>query len=690
MPRFIFTSRYLSDAPVAQLENLVGYMGTRPGVEFNRPENTELPATRKQQDLIARLQRQLPASADLPEYADYMASPNRGNASAYISTVMEHYADQIVGREQFVRYMGMRPGAERVGAHGLFSQEDNDRTLNDYVTELSNHEGNVWTHVLSLRREDAARLGYDNQAAYKTLLRDNLSLIAQAHKIPLAHLRWMAAYHDEGDHPHAHLLVYYTDPADGYLNNVGIQKMRSAFAGRIFHEELQVIYAQQTQTRDVLRRTAADLVRQIPPQLEQRLWDLHDRLSGLTGRKVYAYLSRDVKATVDTVVAEMARIPEIARLYDAWCGLERDKLHTYTGKEIPIMPLEQQKVFRPIHNAVIRAALELEHPLTEAEFGQADAAMDIEADIEAAVHEAVPPSLPSSSGATEFWKHPGFKFYKEGRDKLPWDTETALALLRESAALGFVPAEYLLGKTYLQGKYVLQNIPEAVRRLTSAAEKETQYAACKLGRLYLDGRFIMPDLRQAEHWLAVAARLGSPYGQYSLGKLYLDGPLYRPDAALALFHQAAEQDNTHAQLKLGRLYLAGAIVPQNVPLAMSYLQQAANKDNQFAEYALGKLFLYGKEVSRDKEQAAFWLTRAAQHGHPYAAELLTRWRDAPVPSVFGTAAGLVQQLLRMLQPKTPAAGSMSMIRPESKLLAEIAQKKAALGNRDGQKRQIRV
>lgn len=688
MPRFIFTSRYLSDAPVAQLENLVGYMGTRPGVEFNRPENTELPATRKQQDLIARLQRQLPASADLPEYADYMASPNRGNASAYISTVMEHYADQIVGREQFVRYMGMRPGTERVGAHGLFSQVDNDRTLNDYVTELSNHAGNVWTHVLSLRREDAARLGYDNQAAYKTLLRDHLTLIAQAHKIPLAHLRWMAAYHDEGDHPHAHLLVYSTDPADGYLSNVGIQQMRSAFAGRIFHEELQVIYEQQTQVRDTLRHTAAELVRQIPPQLEQRLWDLHDRLSGLNGRKVYAYLPRDVKATVDTVVAEMARLPDIARLYDAWCDLEREKLHTYTGKEIPMKPLEQQKVFRPIHNAVVRAALELEQTLTVAEFGQADEAMDIEADIEATVHEITESSQSGSS--TEFWKTPGFKLYKEGRDKLPWDTETALALLRESAALGFITAEYLLGKTYLQGKYMPQDIPEAVRWLTSAARKENQYAAFKLGKLYLDGRFIMPDLRQAEHWLAVAARLGSPYGQYSLGKLYLDGPLYRPDAALALFHQAAEQDNTHAQLKLGRLYLAGEITPQNIPLAMAFFQKAANKENRYAEYALGKLFLFGREVLRDKEQAAYWLNRAAQHGHPYAAELLARWRDAPVPSVFGTAAGLVQQLLRMLQPKTPVAGGMSMIRPESKLLAEIAQKKAALGNRDGQKRQIRV
>lgn len=688
MPRFIFTSRYLSDAPVAQLENLVGYMGTRPGVEFNRPENTELPATRKQQDLIARLQRQLPASADLPEYADYMASPNRGNASAYISTVMEHYADQIVGREQFVRYVGMRPGAERVGAHGLFSQEDNDRTLNDYVTELSNHAGNVWTHVLSLRREDAARLGYDNQAAYKTLLRDHLTLIAQAHKIPLAHLRWMAAYHDEGDHPHAHLLVYSTDPADGYLSNVGIQQMRSAFAGRIFHEELQVIYEQQTQVRDTLRHTAAELVRQIPPQLERQLWDLHDRLSGLNGRKVYAYLPRDVKATVDTVVAEMARLPDIARLYDAWCDLEREKLHTYTGKEIPMKPLEQQKVFRPIHNAVVRAALELEQTLTVAEFGQADEAMDIEADIEATVHEITESSQSGSS--TEFWKTPGFKLYKEGRDKLPWDTETALALLRESAALGFITAEYLLGKTYLQGKYMPQDIPEAVRWLTRAARKENQYAAFKLGKLYLDGRFIMPDLRQAEHWLAVAARLGSPYGLYSLGKLYLDGPLYRPDAALALFHQAAEQDNTHAQLKLGRLYLAGEITPQNIPLAMAFFQKAANKENRYAEYALGKLFLFGREVLRDKEQAAYWLNRAAQHGHPYAAELMKRWRDAPVPSVFGTAAGLVQQLLRMLQPKTPAAGSMSMIRPESKLLAEIAQKKAALGNRDGQKRQIRV
>lgn len=150
MPRIIFTSRYLSQAPITQLANLVEYMGTRPGVELCPAGWPELPATEKQQALITRLRGELPDVTTLPEYAKYQHQPNREGASKFISTVMEQYADQIVGRGEFVRYMGMRPGVEKQAAHGLFSQTDEPRSLNKIVNEVAGHQGIVWSHVLSL------------------------------------------------------------------------------------------------------------------------------------------------------------------------------------------------------------------------------------------------------------------------------------------------------------------------------------------------------------------------------------------------------------------------------------------------------------------------------------------------------------------------------------------------------------
>jgi hypothetical protein len=55
MPRIIFTSRYLSAAPKAQIANLVDYMAKRDGVDKSLSEKSSRPATEKQRQFINRL-----------------------------------------------------------------------------------------------------------------------------------------------------------------------------------------------------------------------------------------------------------------------------------------------------------------------------------------------------------------------------------------------------------------------------------------------------------------------------------------------------------------------------------------------------------------------------------------------------------------------------------------------------------
>ena len=130
--------------------------------------------------------------------------------------------------------MAKRPGAERRGSHGLFNDSDAPIDLNAVADEVANRPGNVWTHVVSLRREDAVRLGYTNSDMWRGLVKRHIKDIADAQKIPLANLKWYAAFHNTTHHPHIHLLVYSTNPKQGYLTKEGIEKIRSKFANDIF------------------------------------------------------------------------------------------------------------------------------------------------------------------------------------------------------------------------------------------------------------------------------------------------------------------------------------------------------------------------------------------------------------------------------------------------------------------------
>lgn len=342
-------------------------MGTREGVEKLPNGIDHKPATKKQRELICECITAVPESLMYPELKMYQEQETRYTATEFLDAFIERNADRIDGVKKLVQYYGERPGVEKLGRHGLFSQTDDKIDIDEIADEVSNHEGILWTHVISLSREDAERLGYNNADAWKELVRRNALQIAEAHKIEPSQLQWYGAFHNTTHHPHIHLIVYSKNTKQGYLTNKGIEDMRGVFAKDIFRNEMYLTFTLETQIRDEIRaetkKRIDELLRdtETPTSASEEIQNLYVRLtsqlSDYKGKKVYGYLPKNIKQTVDSIVAELAKDERIAELYYEWNKANREKLSVYYDKKKPDIPLEENKEFRNIKNAVIRSAV---------------------------------------------------------------------------------------------------------------------------------------------------------------------------------------------------------------------------------------------------------------------------------------------------------------------------------------------
>lgn len=311
------------------------------------------------------------------EYADYIEKQNQGSASDFISRVMEDYAYEISGRKAYADYIATRPRAERFGSHGLFTDDGVQVQLSRVSEELDRHKGNIWTAIISIRREDAERLGFNTGSRWRDMLRTQTEALAKNLKIPIQNLRWYAAFHNESYHPHVHLIAYSTVENEGYLTQKGVENLRSSFAKDIFYQDLLCIYEKQTEHRNKLRAEARDIVEDlvskinseiyISASIQNKLLELADRLSKTKGKKVYGYLKPDVKALVDSIVEELANDIRIKKLYDLWYEQKENTIRTYTDEVPDRIPLVQNKDFKSIRNAVIKEALKVNLTEDEAE-----------------------------------------------------------------------------------------------------------------------------------------------------------------------------------------------------------------------------------------------------------------------------------------------------------------------------------
>lgn len=369
MARIVLISPYLKGGQnAAKLAQRTRYVATRPGVELLADEHSTLPATKKQQDFIARLLKSFPSCWELIEYEEYLDHPTQGSASAFIQQVREDYMEALDQKENFIDYISHRPGVQKDGEHGLWDAHGKVQNLAWAVREVAEHTGNVWTPVIALRREDAERLGYDSAENWQALVNASVCDIAEAYKIQPNNLRWYAAFHQKPNQVHIHMILFSADPKEGYLTKEGIRQVKSVFARRIYHADRMHIYQQkdtaqqelQAQTRKAMVECIAQLEHGAVdnPRLEQLTEELTERLLTVKGRKVYGYLPPRVKAIVDAIVEELAKDEQVSTAYETWQTLYEQVCLDYDQRPPKRLPLSRQKEFRSVRNMVIQETLQ--------------------------------------------------------------------------------------------------------------------------------------------------------------------------------------------------------------------------------------------------------------------------------------------------------------------------------------------
>ena len=377
MPRIIMKSPYIKPNSKTHIGNYVSYIATRDGVDKADSTQKFMEATSVQKKIINKLLIDYPDSKDLYEYQDYLDKPNRCNADELILRIAEAHAELFGDREKYISYIAQRPRVEKISSHGLFTDGGVPIVLSDVQKEVAESKSNVWTHIISLKREDAERLGYNNAKAWMNLIRSQRNMIAENMKIAPENFRWYAAFHNEGHHPHIHMIAYSTKPNEAYLTEKGIENIKSNLAKVIFRQDLISIYQKQTEHRDRLRAEARDIAEDlvskinseiyISASIQHKLLELADSLSKTKGKKVYGYLKPDVKAIVDSIVEELASDDRIKKLYDLWYEQKENTIRTYTDELPERFPLVNNKKFKSIKNTVIKEALKLNFTEDEAE-----------------------------------------------------------------------------------------------------------------------------------------------------------------------------------------------------------------------------------------------------------------------------------------------------------------------------------
>ena len=576
MARLIVNSPYIKCGGGA--DRYASYIGTREHVEL-LPDDR--PPTRRQEQLIRDLERDFPDTMAYPEHIAYTEQPTKAHASALISAALETHWDDAQHSEVYARYIATRPRAERLGSHGLFGDEDYV-DLRAAMDELEHYTGNVWTHILSLKREDAERLGYDNALAWRSLLRAHRNDVAAAMHIPSRDFRWCAAFHNEGGHPHVHMMAWSVKPGQAYLSPKGIEQIKSTLTNQIFRHEMTQLYEQKSASRDTLVREARHALMELAqemrkgvvdaPELEDQMQALAQTLSTVGGKHKYGYLKKPVKRQVDEILDALEDFPIVRECYDRWLDLQGQVDSYYKDVKRKRVSLSQQKEFRQIKNVVIAVADQI------------------------------------NKGVLTF-------------------EDERMRERDEQDNFEYAPYVYhQLHEVIANKKVPLEERDECVEELTQLAEDGEQHAQYLLGKLYRDGGLLIPDDEQAEKWFRRSAEQGNGSTAYALGKLLLadDAEVHNSEEGMRWLETAAQSGVDYAAYLLGREYLSGKNVERDAQKAVAWFRQAADAGNPFAQYALGKLYLDGALVQKDVALGMAYMEQAAQQGHAYAQFFVDR------------------------------------------------------------------
>lgn len=649
MARLIFISPYMKGGrDAARLAHRTRYFATREGVQLLKDDNAHLPVTKKQQQYIRRLLRSFPEARELPEHEDYANTPNRQTAFALIAQIHEDFIEPMDGRENYLDYVANRPGVKALGEHGLWDAHGKVPSLENAVAEVARHTGNVWTPVISLSRENAERLGYTDLKNWQELINASITDIAKGYKIHPDRLRWYAAMHEKEKHIHVHMVLFSTDPKEGYLSRQGIRSIKSALVSTIYRNDRLHIYEQKDEQRGLLRQEAearmATLIEQMATgtlqsdKLELLVADLAQRLREGSGKKVYGYLPPRVKRIVDEIVDELSKDERVAAAYSLWQDLREQLCIDYNQTPSQRVPLSQQKEFKTVRNMVIRETLRL----SEMSFTFEDDTMPDEPEPEE------PPAPSTQSSARTIYQRAHFyrraKTVLNDADADPGEKAMALVTLRRLWEEGYT------------------------------------IAAHQLGKAYRDGLGSPVDQVAAAEWFQKSAEAGNDCSAYALGKLLLEQGKF--SQARIWLQKAAMQKNQYAQYRLGKLLLIGADdVPKDMDAAIRHLKDSAAHGNQFAQYTLGKLYLLGHEVKTDREEALLYLSQAAAQGNTYAQYFIDHQNDFNGASVGTAVLRMLHQMSRIFRENAAQPAIYAGMQIDKKRRRRLQEKRMAMGHK---------
>ncbi|WP_053956320.1 MobP3 family relaxase [Inediibacterium massiliense] len=673
MPRIIFKCPYLKGGNnTAHLSNLVKYIATRSGVQKFSAENKNLPATKKQAELIKNILKEFPDSKNLFEYEDYIQNKTIENASDFISIALEHNLDVTAKKENYVDYIANRPRVEKLSSHGLFTSGTEKIVLSKVAEEVAHHEGNVWTPIISLRREDAISTGFDNVEKWKDFLESYVPTIADNLKIPIEHFKWYAAFHNENHHPHVHMICYSTDIRRGYLTKDGIKNIKSGLVSNIFQNEMKEIYTEQSHRRDDLKAESKKILLQLitemkngnvqNPKIELLLLELAEKLKHTKGNRVYGYLSPKLKNIVDSIVDELAKEKTVSDAYSLWYEMRNEVLKSYSDKLTDPIPLSKQKEFKSIKNFIISEADKLskgEINLTELEEIEADGEkyentlteyfVDKDSEEPSEMSDFIMDETEDDSKdepctsyikwSEDYKKARKFLFGTENEDP---DFEKVMEFLKSESEKGNVLAVFDIGRMYADGLGVEINAEQAKNYYTKALEgfqfvenkKPWKYTQYRIGKMFAQGLGTEQNYENAADWLSKSSAEKYKFAEYSHGGLYYcgQGVDQNFEKAFELYLRSAKQGFPYADFEVAKMFRDGTGTEKDENQSNIYFQKAfvgfeslekQSRDDKL-QYRLGWMLQNGIGTEKDIVRAKEYFQKSAKLGNTFACYSLAK------------------------------------------------------------------
>lgn len=663
MPRLIFKCPYLKSGSTKHKGNLISYMATRSGVQKIAICNGNVQSTKNQEKIILQILKEFPDTKKLFEYEDYIRDKTIENASEFINIAIEHNFDMVAKKEKYVDYIANRPRVEKISSHGLFDGGSDEIVLSKVSKEVSEHEGNVWLPIISLRREDAINTGFDNVDRWKNYLSSYAPTIAESLKIPLDQFRWYAAFHNESHHPHIHMICYCRNARHGFLDKKGIAKIKSGLVSGIFKQEMIIIYAQQTKQREALKAESKKVIGKLifkiirgemhTENLEKMFLELSEKLKGTKSKRVYGYLPPRIKDLVDSIVEEIAKEPLVAQSYKLWSEMRNEITASYHESPETIPPLSQQKEFKSIKNYIIYEADKFakgEITLTELDYVKKQEVKVVQDEI-IDDKSFLEPIYTENEIETRENMEPYVKWteeYKQARillfgdeDNEP-DFQSALELMQMEAQNGNMLATFDLGRIHADGLGVEIDNEKAQECYKQALDgflfienkKSWKYIEYRIGKMYAQGLGTNQNYELAADWLNKSVAEKYKFAEYSLGSLYYYGHGVEQcyEKAFELYLRSAKQDFPYANFEVAKMFCSGIGTEQSEKKSTYHFEKAyigfvdleKQSHDDKIQYRLGCMLQNGIGTEKDIVKAKEYFEKSAKLGNIFACYSLAK------------------------------------------------------------------